>query len=1062
MSKVMKTTTLPALLERIVGEYLAKRSIFEIPEATWLDLFDQEAESSGITVMSANVSIPLGPAAGPHTQIAPNLIAAYLSGARVFELKTVQENDHLDIEKPCIDALDEGHNAEWSTELSLDEARTEYLNAWIVINLLARMWSHKPNDFIFNMSVGYTLDGIKSEKMDAFIEGMRRPEASDSWDEALAVLRTFIESPRFALAFGQGAVERARAIAEHMPVRPVHSVTLSTMHGCPPDEIERIGKYLIEEKGFDTYIKLNPTLIGYDAARDILDRLGWTDIELKRQSFEHDLRFDMALALIARLSEVASARGRRFGIKLSNTLANVNPGGCLPGAERYMSGRALYPITLHLAAKLAVALPEFPLRFSYCGGVWALNAPDLIRAGLGPLTIATDILKPGGYQRMAHMVKDVLAALQAAPLKADAKTIGALASGVFELPYYRKDWKEGDATIGGPLPLFDCFAAPCIEACPVRQKAPSYIAATGSGDADRGLSIILSDNPLPAITGVLCDHVCQEHCSRVDYEGAVRIRDVKLATVRAAAGGALNSDRDEAGVSETRPAWPAGSVGKTAVIGAGPAGLSCAWHLAQRGQKVVVFDARPRAGGVPATTIPSFRIAREDIDADIARLERLGVEFRFNSEILEPKSLYDAGFDSTVIAQGAHRARALELKGLGPRVIDALDFLGECMRGGSAAFEGARSVLVVGGGNTACDAVRMATRIPGVGSVRWSYRRTRREMPADREEFANALSEAEALAAEAQSARSSRERAATFLELSLPEAADAAGVTLRKMKLGERDASGRRSPVPTDQRFSLPCDLLIAAVGEQPDGSLFERFGVEPGRGALPAVDPDTMESSVANLYICGDARRGPSSIISAEADGRAAAFAILKKSGIEPARDDYRPSACTPKSRVTRGKILPSLSPEDPGFSQREAERCLSCDTACLRCVEVCPNRANIVIATGRAFDQPSQILHVDRLCNECGNCALFCPWEGEPFSGKPSLFDARQDLEASTNAGFAFVSSSKRPALVLRASISGEVVELPYFAWNGAISLADQRGMIALARSVWAEHRYLVEARE
>jgi len=189
MSKVMKTTSLSALLSRIMGEYLAKRTIFEIPEGTWLSIFEQESESIGMNVMSSNVSIPLGPAAGPHTQIAPNLVTAYLCGARVFELKTVQKNDRLDIEKPCIDALDEGHNVEWSTELTLEQARMEYLNAWIAINLLARMWSHKPNDFMFNMSVGYTLDGIKSESMDAFIEGMRRPEASDYWEKAIEELQ---------------------------------------------------------------------------------------------------------------------------------------------------------------------------------------------------------------------------------------------------------------------------------------------------------------------------------------------------------------------------------------------------------------------------------------------------------------------------------------------------------------------------------------------------------------------------------------------------------------------------------------------------------------------------------------------------------------------------------------------------------------------------------------------------------------------------------------------------------------------------------------------------------
>jgi putative selenate reductase len=1061
MSKVMKTTSLPVLLERIAGEYLAKRTIFEIPEATWFDVFEQESESTGLSIMSSNVSIPLGPAAGPHTQIAPNLVAAFLSGARVFELKTVQENDHLDIDKPCIDALDEGHNVEWSTELTLEQARMEYLNAWIAINFLARMWSHKPNDFIFNMSVGYTLEGIKSEKMDAFIEGMRRPEASDYWEKAIEELQKFIESPKFGQAFGHAALERARSIAEHMPVRPVHSMTLSTMHGCPPDEIERIGRYLIEEKGFDTYIKLNPTLIDYEAAREILERLGWTDIILKRESFEHDLQFDMALSLIQKLTEAATARGRRFGIKLSNTLANVNDGSCLPGGERYMSGRALFPITIHLAAKLAHALPDFPARFSYCGGVSAFNAGDLVKAGLGPLTIATDLLKPGGYQRMAHMVRDVLAGLQYAPGKADPEALDALAAGVFAQPYYRKEWKEGTASIDRPLPLFDCFVAPCIEACPVQQKVPAYIAATGSGNADRGLSIILSDNPLPAITGVLCDHVCQEHCSRVDYEGAVRIRDVKLATVRAA-GTEL--------AAEVRAAWPRRPVGKTAIVGAGPAGLACAWHLAQYGQKVVVFEKTSVPGGVPSNIIPSFRIAREDIAADISSLKKLGVEFRFGSEISSSDALKAEGFENIVIAHGAHSARKLELKGNGINVIHALEFLGSCMKEGLSHFEGSKQVLVVGGGNTACDAVRMAARIPGVKSVRWSYRRTKREMPADIEELANAIQEADALnadatesgAAEGGAGGPAKSSVPVLLELTLPEAIGPGRATLRRMKLGEKDTSGRRSSVPTEDTFELPCDLMITAVGEKPDAAFLAGFGIEVGKNGLPTVDGQTMGSSVPGIYVCGDARRGPSSIIASEADGRAAALAILRKQGIEPAAVDYRSPASSPASRMSRGKILLPLSPDDPEFATREAERCLSCDTACLRCVEVCPNRANMVIETDRAFDQPEQILHIDRLCNECGNCGLFCPWKGEPYTGKPTLFDSRRDLGASHNAGFAFTGNRERPRLLLRTEQSGEIIELPYFAWDGAISLPDHRQMVALARMVWKEHRYLVEVHE
>jgi len=1055
MSKVMKTTSLSALLERISGEYLAKRTIFEIPEGTWLDVFAQETESTSLMVMATNVSIPLGPAAGPHTQIAPNLVAAYLAGSRVFELKTVQENDHLDIEKPCIDALDEGHNVEWSTELTLEQARMEYLNAWIALNLLARMWSHKPNEFIFNMSVGYTLDGIKSEKMDAFIEGMRRPEVTHYWEAALEELNQSIESELFVRAFGQGGLERAREIAEHMPVRPVHSVTLSTMHGCPPDEIERIGRYFIEEKGFDTYIKLNPTLLGYDATRNILDRLGWSDIQLRRQSFDHDLQFDTAVEIIHRLSDAAGARGRRFGIKLSNTLANANDASRLPGEERYMSGRALFPLTITLAARLARALPEFPQRFSYCGGVSAWNAPDLIKAGLGPLTIATDILKPGGYQRISHMVKEVLSALQCAPEKPDLEALNSLSTSVFDVPFYYKNWKEGDASIPGLLPVFNCFAAPCVEACPVHQKVPAYIAATGKGDVDRGLSIILSDNPLPTITGVLCDHVCQEHCSRVDYEGAVRIRDMKLATVR----GAQNASCEREPENRLMPeiAWQQTAIGKTAIIGAGPSGLSCAWYLAQHGQKAVIFETDVHAGGVPANTIPSFRISRQDIASDIERLEKCGVEFRFNSAMQTPEQLKNEGFDAIVLAHGAHTARNLSLTGSGVKMTDALEFLGLCMKGQISSYRGVRDALVVGGGNTACDAVRMATRIPGIASVYWSYRRTMHEMPADREEFENAIAEVHAL-----DARKHERSRQALLELTLPEALEPGKVRLRRMKLGEKDASGRRSPIPTEYTFSLPCDLIITAVGEQPNAELFKRFGIVLGQEVLPTVDPVSMESEVPGIFVCGDARRGPSSIIAAEADGRSAAFAILRKHGMNIALDDYEPSSVSPPLRVSRGKIIAASHIQDPDFAQREAERCLACDTACLRCVEVCPNRANMVIDTARAFDQPAQILHIDRLCNECGNCAFFCPWNGEPFSGKPTLFDTQQEFDASKNPGFVFIGNRNRPMLRIRTSISGDVVELPFMAWNGSVSLPEQRDMIAFARTIWANHRYLVEVNE
>ena len=175
VSKIMDTTGLGELLARIAGEFRAKGTIYDIPEKAFRAAFELEASSPGLDIMRGRVSLPVGPAAGPSSQIAPNLVAAYLAGARVFELKTVQVKDALDIDKPCIDVLDEGHNTEWSTELTLTAAREEYLRGWIAIGLLASVFSPSPRAFLFNLSVGYTLEGIRSPSMDAFIEGMRAP-----------------------------------------------------------------------------------------------------------------------------------------------------------------------------------------------------------------------------------------------------------------------------------------------------------------------------------------------------------------------------------------------------------------------------------------------------------------------------------------------------------------------------------------------------------------------------------------------------------------------------------------------------------------------------------------------------------------------------------------------------------------------------------------------------------------------------------------------------------------------------------------------------------------------
>ncbi len=1046
MSKIMKTTSMRALFEHMFGEYRAKKTIFEIP-AFCIDAMKVLVQKSpGFTVYNTRISIPAGLAAGPHTQIAPNLIAGWLCSARVFELKTVQINDRLELDKPCIDALDEGHNVEWSTELLVEEAMEEYLRGWIAIKTLSILMDIPAQDFIFNISAGYTLEGIKSQKVDSFIEGMRNP-----WK--LPIMKTIIAETLDALTssscqaiFGEHVREKAQAYIANLSDSPIHSITLSTMHGCPSHEIEQIGSYLIKEKKLPTYIKLNPTLLGFLKVRSILNKLGWTNIELKRETFEHDLQFEDAIKLIENLSQLANNEGTWFGVKLSNTLANINNTNRLPGAERYMSGRALFPITIRLASELIDSLPNLSA-LSFCGGIASYNAKQCIEAGLGPLTVVTDILKPGGYQRLLTIAETATEGLlEEHASQPDSEHIHLLADSVFNKPYYQRSYKTGTVYINKELPLSDCFAAPCIEACPAMQKAPQYIRALAEHKADIGLEIIYKDNPLPNITGILCDHQCMYSCSRNDYEGPIEIRDIKHRC-------ALTAH------SKPKTKVPVLDKGKTAILGSGPAGLACAHYLALNGYPVTVFEQTSSIGGIPASVIPKFRITKESLQKDIERIQALGAVFIKNANPTYSE-LKEQGYTSIVLASGATVSKPIDIKNCTIPVITALDLLKtlhlerEKTRSFMEQYQNANTIIIIGGGNTAMDAARIAARLPWRPDVYIAYRRTREEMPADKEELEAAFADG-----------------VTLLELSLPEAVikkERPYIVIRKMLLGKPGDDGRRVPYPSDITELKPCDLIISAIGETADTQLLDHFKVTHERG-YPLCNPETMMSlSNEEVFVIGDLRRGPSSIIAAEADGKKAAFAILRIAGIDPVDSLTETPHTNPELeliRMKRGAYQTKTDPRDKNFITNEAQRCLSCDVMCLRCVETCPNRANfalpVTLIPGGPFKQPIQILHIDALCNECGNCSFFCPYNGEPCKDKITLFDTKQELEASSNTGFAFFGKAEQPNLILRTEQKAKPAVLTFEAWN-TTGDAQSAPFLFAARELFTNHRYLLARTE
>ena len=973
-----------------MGEFRNHDSIFSIDKAQ----FYKDDRKKTVNVFSQSCTTPMGPAAGPHTQLSQNIVASYLVGARFIELKTVQIMDHLEIAKPCIDARDEGYNVEWSTEYTLEKAYDEYLKAWIVLHMIESAMEgkvvEKPS-FIFNMSCGYNLEGIKQEKMQIFIDSMIDAGKKPLFDEYINEAKALLDDGILEGSDWEGREECVRKTLDKISRNICPSVTVSTMHGCPPKEIEAICSYLLTEKKLDTFVKLNPTLLGYDTVRKVLDDLGFNYVVLKRESFEHDLQLSDAKAMLHRLVELAGKEGRKFGVKLTNTLGNVNPQDVLPGDERYGSGRILLPLSTRVALILS---EEFngTLPISYSGGVSALSVKELFEIGIHPITLATDMLHPGGYAKMKQLCEICKEAPEA--WKKETIDVSRLRKFVEEVSSPKgiagKEFRGTNSSkVGTPLSLFDCYVAPCVEACPIHQPIPEYVALAGEGRLAEALSLIYTSNALPNITGWICDHQCQNHCTRMDYEGPVQIREVKRIAAE------KGFDEFKASMWE-KPDEPADV--KAAVIGAGPAGLAAAYFLALAGFDTSVFEKEKNAGGVVANIIPEFRIPLEAVEKDVQFIKDNGVKFNFGTE-KTIKELRDEGFEYIFVGVGATASNDPHVSGNGPRE-SAISFLLRSKNG--EKIDLGKNVVVVGGGNTAMDAARMAIRTQGVESVTVVYRRSQSEMPADREEYEMALSDG-----------------VKFLFLANPSDVTDGIMNVKKMVLGEKDASGRRKPVESGETFSLDCSYMISAIGEKADQNVLDAIGVgEEGK-----------------VYIIGDTKTGPSTVVRCIASAQSAVDDAIDKVYEDIlSQDDEKEcdceGECTCSSqeeevieededideirseeddffasiREKKSSVLLSASKTSKDFLKTEAKRCLECSYYCNKCTEVCPNRANVMLDmrdTG-LFDDPFQILHLDAYCNECGNCAAFCPHDGGPYLKKFTLFSRLDDFENSTNSGF------------------------------------------------------------
>ena len=666
MSDIMKPVPFTKLVDWIISEYENRKQIFSIPEEYF---YYPSPDASKLKIFGEQIDTPLGPAAGPHTQLTQNIISAYLTGGRFFELKTVQILDELKIDKPCIDAGDECYNVEWSQELLLKDSYDEYLKAWIILHFLDGLFGFNKDGnrgFVFNMSVGYNLEGIQNPRMDAFINQLIDASGNTNFNIYKNELIELINSRNLPVKTDKTVlIEKIINISPNIS----DSVTLSTMHGCPPQEIESIAKYLIKEKNLNTYVKLNPTLLGYDVVRETLDNTGFKYIELDPASFDHDLKFEDAIPMIKGLQKFAEENNKIFGVKLSNTLGTINKKQLLVGESMYMSGRSLYPLTIKLAHKISEALSG-NINISYSGGATSSNFADILSSGIYPITIVTDILKPGGYLRLKQ-IADISSGVKSEdiPNVIDTNKLSLLASAAISEKDYSKESREiNTKKLQSKLGHFDCFISPCSVACPVHQDISEYISFYEQGNYKEAFKTIIAKNPLPFMTGYICDHQCMTKCTRWDYDSPVTIRDIKKEASIKGYPEFLKEFKDNVKAKHNGI--------NAAIIGAGPAGLAAAYFLVKEGFSVTVFEKTDKAGGTVQHTIPEFRLPQEAIDNDIEFIKMHGVKFIFNSiDAFNINKLKSEGFKYIFIGIGAGLSNEFVVSGDNKNIYDAVEFL---------------------------------------------------------------------------------------------------------------------------------------------------------------------------------------------------------------------------------------------------------------------------------------------------------------------------------------------------------------------------------------------------
>ena len=994
---------------------------------------------------------PIGVAAGPHTQLSQNIISAWLTGARYIELKTIQVMDDLDVTKPCIDMEDEGYNCEWSQELRLEQSFNEYLNAFVAIHILKKeLFSDKENSldfenesgFIFNMSVGYNMEGILSSGVQNFIDKMTNSQ--EFIQEKLLIAKKYFKC----------------ADNLKIPSQITDNITISTMHGCPFDEIEKITQYFIQEKKLNTTLKLNPTLLGSDKTRNILNNKLNFDITVPNSAFEHDLKYNDAKIIINNLLKKAEKAKVEFNLKLTNTLEVKNRKKILPTKEEfiYMSGRALHSISINLGMQLQKDFKN-NLDISFCAGADCFNVADIISCGFSPVTVCSDILKPGGYARLFHYIEEIKNVFKNNKAKSisdfikikansqiisDTSTIPESIADIIndkknkfsflnlikyaekvikDKKYNKKSFIGSNIKTKRKLKLFDCIYAPCKDTCPANQDVPAYIYYASKNMFKHAFNVIMQTNPFPSVQGMVCDHKCTQKCTRINYDNSVQIKEIKRFIA------------ENQGTKDfiLKPLKKNGF--KVAVIGGGPSGFSAAYFLIINGFSVDIFEANDFSGGMPADCIPEFRLDNKSIKTDINRIISFGVNVKYNRYI--DKHEYNKirkKYNYVYIATGAVNAVKLNISGSKAKeVFHHLEFLKAVKH--DQEIDIGKNVIVIGGGNSAMDTGRVAKRLNGQNKkVIILYRRGINEMPGDIEEINDALKEG-----------------VEIQEMTAPKSIvlknnKVVAIKCYKTKYGKLDKSMRPSPdIIENSVFEIKADTIISAIGQKVFVPFFSDSELKDKSNSIIKVDPKTCKTKFDKVYAGGDVIRGASTIIKAISDARKAVKAILKDCSLETCfseknkfYENYNSQINIEELEIKKAKRIFQNNFNQDNFNNdvlgktltkdqivKESLRCLLCDSLCGICTSVCPNRANIlykakpfkaktyqaVYKNGKEFVQENgefsisqsyQVLNIDDFCNKCGNCTTFCPSCDSPYINKPKFYLTLENFKKEDSGYF------------------------------------------------------------